>query len=48
MNDRAVQSLESRRIRLERIATIVLADGLVETILLLPEEEKGEEDDALG
>lgn len=40
MNDRAVQNLESRRIRLERIATIVLADGLAETILsLLPEEE---------
>lgn len=40
INDRAVQNLESMRIRLERIATIVLADGLVATILsLLPEEE---------
>lgn len=40
MNDRAVQSLESRRIRLERIATIVLADGFAETIPLPPEEEE--------
>lgn len=46
MNDRAVQSLESMRIRLERIATIVLADGLVETTLSPLEEE--EEDDPPG
>lgn len=48
INDRAVQSLESRRIRLERIATIVLADGLAETIASpspSPEEEEEEEED---
>lgn len=51
INDRAVQSLEGRRIRLERIATTVVADGLVETIAspsLSPEEEEGEEDDPPG
>lgn len=40
INDRAVQNPESRRIRLGRIASTVVVDGLVETILsLLPEEE---------
>lgn len=40
IGDRAVQNLESMRIRLERIATTVVAEGLAETIAsLLPEEE---------
>lgn len=48
INDRAVQNPENMRIRLERIATIVLADGFAETILSpspSPEEEEEEEED---
>lgn len=45
VNDRAVQNPESRRIRLEGIATIVLADRFAETIPSPPEEE---EDDPPG
>lgn len=47
INDRAVQSLESRRIRLERIATTVVVDGFAETTPS-PEEEEKEEDDPPG
>lgn len=46
MNDRAVQNPESMRIRLERIATTNVADGLAETIPSLLTEE--EEDDPPG
>lgn len=46
INDRAVQNLESRRIRLERIATTNVADGLAETLPSpSPEEEEEKEDD---